>query len=214
MMTTSGRPARPFTIGIAWQGNPGNNVDRCAFVPARSLRPPRQRARSPSAQPAEGRRNRADRRGGRTISAWPNCSTRATAKKTRRDFLDTAAVMTQLDLVVTPDTSVAHLAGGLGVPVWLVLPYAAEWRWLIDRDDSPWYPSMRLFRQTALPGLGWGVCADGSGPDATPLIPMTSNVRAAGLRRRSGRRSRRPERRARADPGGKRLASHNRRPRA
>ena len=73
----------------------------------------------------------------------------ADCEEDTRDFLDTAAVMMQLDLVVTPDTSVAHLAGGLGVPVWLVLPFAAEWRWLVDRDDSPWYPSMRLFRQSA-----------------------------------------------------------------
>ena len=66
----------------------------------------------------------------------------------RRDFLDTAAVMSQLDLVVTPDTAVAHLAGSLGVRVWVALSAVSEWRWLIDRDDSPWYPSMRLFRQT------------------------------------------------------------------
>lgn len=62
-------------------------------------------------------------------------------------FVDTAAVMMNLDLVVTSDTSVAHLAGALGVPVWLVLPVASDWRWLLDRDDSPWYPTMRLFRQ-------------------------------------------------------------------
>src|SRR3954470_23356788 len=62
-------------------------------------------------------------------------------------FMDTAALMMNLDLVITSDTSVPHLAGGLGVPVWLALPYAADWRWLIDRDDSPWYPTMRIFRQ-------------------------------------------------------------------
>jgi ADP-heptose:LPS heptosyltransferase len=63
-------------------------------------------------------------------------------------FLDTAAVMKNLDLVVTCDTSIAHLAGALGVPVWVALRQAGEWRWLIDRADSPWYPSMRLFHQT------------------------------------------------------------------
>lgn len=62
-------------------------------------------------------------------------------------FMDTAAVMKNLDLIITVDTSVAHLAGGLGVPVWIVLPFPAEWRWLQNRNDSPWYPSMRLFRQ-------------------------------------------------------------------
>jgi ADP-heptose:LPS heptosyltransferase len=63
------------------------------------------------------------------------------------DFLDTAAVMKHLDLVVTPDTAVAHLAGGLGLRAWVALPFAAEWRWLADREDSPWYPTLRLFRQ-------------------------------------------------------------------
>ena len=55
--------------------------------------------------------------------------------------------MTQLDLVITSDTATAHLAGGLGVPVWVALPYSACWRWLQTRTDSPWYPTMRLFRQ-------------------------------------------------------------------
>ena len=62
-------------------------------------------------------------------------------------FMDTAAIMKSLDLVITIDTSIAHLAGGLGTPVWTLLPYSADWRWFRDRDDSPWYPTMRLFRQ-------------------------------------------------------------------
>ena len=61
--------------------------------------------------------------------------------------MDTAAVMRNLDLVITIDTAIAHLAGGLGVPVWVMLPHSADWRYHIDRSDSPWYPSMRLFRQ-------------------------------------------------------------------
>ncbi len=65
-------------------------------------------------------------------------------------FMDTAAIMKNLDLVITTDTVTAHLAGALGVPVWVVLPLAGEWRWLTDREDSPWYPSMRLFRQQRL----------------------------------------------------------------
>ena len=63
-------------------------------------------------------------------------------------FMDTAAVMKSLDLVITSDTAIAHLAGALGVPVWVGIPYVADWRWLADRDDSPWYPTMRLFRQS------------------------------------------------------------------
>jgi hypothetical protein len=63
------------------------------------------------------------------------------------DIADAAATIAGLDLVISVDTMVAHLAGALAVPTWLVLHYAADWRWLLDRDDSPWYPSMRLFRQ-------------------------------------------------------------------
>ena len=67
-----------------------------------------------------------------------------------RDFADTAALIANLDLVVSVDTSVAHLAGALGKPVWLLNRYNSDWRWLQGRDDSPWYPSMRIFRQRAL----------------------------------------------------------------
>ena len=62
-------------------------------------------------------------------------------------FADTAAVMTSCDLVITSDTSIAHLAGALGVKTWVVLKHVPEWRWMLNRDDSPWYPSIRLFRQ-------------------------------------------------------------------
>jgi hypothetical protein len=65
-------------------------------------------------------------------------------------FLDTAAVMMNLDLVITCDTAIGHLAGALGVPVWLALSAAPDWRWFKDREDTPWYPTMRLFRQTRL----------------------------------------------------------------
>jgi ADP-heptose:LPS heptosyltransferase len=62
-------------------------------------------------------------------------------------FMDTAAIMINLDLIITIDTSIAHLAGGLGVPVWVLLFHHADWRWMLDRTDSPWYPTMKLFRQ-------------------------------------------------------------------
>jgi len=66
------------------------------------------------------------------------------------DFADTAALLAELDLLITVDTSVAHLAGALGCPTWLLLPFAPDYRWLLGRADSPWYPSLRLFRQPAL----------------------------------------------------------------
>jgi ADP-heptose:LPS heptosyltransferase len=63
------------------------------------------------------------------------------------DFADTATVVQSVDLVITVDTAMAHLAGALGRPVWTLLSVFPDWRWMLDRDDSPWYPTMRLFRQ-------------------------------------------------------------------
>jgi ADP-heptose:LPS heptosyltransferase len=63
------------------------------------------------------------------------------------DFTDTAALCELMDIVISVDTSVAHLAGTLGKRTWVLLPYSPDWRWLLDRDDSPWYPSVKLFRQ-------------------------------------------------------------------
>jgi ADP-heptose:LPS heptosyltransferase len=64
--------------------------------------------------------------------------------------MDTAAVMKNLDLVITCDTAIGHVAGSLGIPVWLGLSFVSDWRWLLDRPDTPWYPTMRLFRQKEL----------------------------------------------------------------
>jgi tetratricopeptide (TPR) repeat protein len=71
-----------------------------------------------------------------------------------RDFSDTAALIYLMDVVVCVDTAVAHLAGALGKRVWVLLPFVPDWRWLLDRDDSPWYPTMRLFRQLRLDDWG------------------------------------------------------------
>ncbi|MEL0111512.1 MAG: hypothetical protein VW835_07245, partial [Rickettsiales bacterium] len=64
-----------------------------------------------------------------------------------RDFADTAAILRQLDLLISVDTSVVHLAGAVGVPAWALIPFSPDWRWLYGRDDTPWYDSVRLFRQ-------------------------------------------------------------------
>ncbi len=80
-----------------------------------------------------------------------------------KDFADTAALIDLMDLVVTVDTSVAHLAGAMGKPVWILLPYNSDWRWLLDRDDSPWYPSTRLYRQQQMGD--WAPVIDQIGSD-------------------------------------------------
>ena len=80
-----------------------------------------------------------------------------------RDFADTAALIETLDLVVSVDTSVAHLAGALGKPVWVMLPYNPDWRWLLKRADSPWYPTARLFRQKS--SRDWAGVVDAIGAE-------------------------------------------------
>ncbi len=67
-----------------------------------------------------------------------------------QDFSDTAAILANLDLLITVDTSVAHLGGAMGIPTWILLPFVPDWRWLLDREDSPWYPTVRLFRQKSI----------------------------------------------------------------
>jgi hypothetical protein len=84
------------------------------------------------------------------------------------NFGETAAVIENLDLVITIDTAVGHLAGALGKPVWVMLPRAADWRWLLDRSDSPWYPTARLFRQHR-PGAWDDVVADVAGALASQV---------------------------------------------
>ena len=68
----------------------------------------------------------------------------------QKDFADTAAIVANLDLVISIDTSVAHLAGAMGKPLWVILSRSSDWRWLLEREDSPWYPTARLFRQSTL----------------------------------------------------------------
>ncbi len=83
------------------------------------------------------------------VHRWPLTDLAGQLEERAGAFMDTAAVMKNLDLVVTVDTAIAHLAGALAVPVYVALASVADWRWLVDREDSPWYPTMRLFRQHA-----------------------------------------------------------------
>ncbi len=135
-------PRDGLRVGIAWQGSPDHKNDR-----NRSFRL-KQFSRIAclpdvhliSLQKGPG----ADQ----LVGLSPDVAVRALGPDyDNGDFFDTAAVVAGLDLVISADTSVAHLAGALGRPVWVALPAAPDWRWLIDREDSPWYPTMRLFRQ-------------------------------------------------------------------
>jgi ADP-heptose:LPS heptosyltransferase len=85
-----------------------------------------------------------------------------------RVFSDTPPLLALMDLVITVDTTVAHLAGAMGKPVWILLPYNPDWRWLLDRDDSPWYPSARLFRQQEFGS--WAGVIDQVGNELRSLI--------------------------------------------
>jgi ADP-heptose:LPS heptosyltransferase len=87
-------------------------------------------------------------------------------------FLDSAAVMAHLDLIITCDTALAHLAGALGRPTWIAIKRVPDWRWLLDRADCPWYPSVRLFRQTQRGD--WGAVFDTMQAELASLAGTTS----------------------------------------
>jgi Tfp pilus assembly protein PilF len=139
-------PTKPFRIGIVWQGNPGHRLDRWRSFPLAQFAPLAEvpGVRLISLQTDDGLDQIASEAGRLRLPIVELSGRRG------RDFTETAAIMTQLDLVIAPDTAVAHLAGALGVPVWVAISSVGDWRWLVDRDDSPWYPTMRLFRQTTL----------------------------------------------------------------
>jgi tetratricopeptide (TPR) repeat protein len=133
-------PRRRLRVGLIWSGRPTHTNDRNRSMPLQMLSRildvdaafiSLQKDTRPSDQAGLEQTDIVD----------------LTSQLT--DFAETAALVSCLDLVISVDTSVVHLAGALGRPVWTLLPYAPDWRWLLDRDDSPWYPTMRLFRQTA-----------------------------------------------------------------
>lgn len=133
--------ATGYKIGIAWQGNPASLAEFGRSVPLRQFLP---LASIPSVRLISLQKHH----GVEQLAALPEARIETPELDAGgQAFVDTAALMQSLDLVITSDTSVAHLAGALGRPVWVALKHMPDWRWLIDRNDSPWYPTMRLFRQ-------------------------------------------------------------------
>jgi tetratricopeptide (TPR) repeat protein len=133
-------PAATPRVGLVWSGDARHHNDRNRSMPFEMLAPliatPGIRFVSLQKEARES-----------DLLALRRCDSVIDLAAQLEDFADTAAAISLLDLVITVDTSVAHLAGSLGTPVWILLPVTVDWRWLIDREDSPWYPTARLFRQ-------------------------------------------------------------------
>jgi tetratricopeptide (TPR) repeat protein len=136
-------------IGLVWSGNPDHRYDRNRSIPLKDFAPI---LRSPGCSFVS---LQVDDRNDEISGVDTPVSDYSSELKT---FSDTAALIANLDLIISVDTSVVHLAGALGRPVWVLLPQMPDWRWLLDREDSPWYPSARLFRQQG--GEGWGEVID------------------------------------------------------
>ncbi len=134
----------PFTVGLVWAGRPEHRFDHRRSIPLQTFAPIFQSfATSSSKKIAFFSLQFGDASKQLQIANFPITDLTADI----HDFTDTAAAVCALDLVLTVDTSIAHLAGALGRPVWTLLPFAPDFRWLLDRTDSQWYPTMRLFRQ-------------------------------------------------------------------
>jgi len=136
-----------FKVGIGWQGNPKYAADRLRSIPLRYFAPLPSvpGVRLFSLQKGAGTEQIAE-----VAAVCPVVEFGPEFDTEHGTFMDSAAVIRNLDLVITSDTAVAHLAGALGVPVWVALGYSCDWRWMDEREDSPWYPTMRLFRQARL----------------------------------------------------------------
>jgi tetratricopeptide (TPR) repeat protein len=157
-----------FKVGIVWQGNPHHKWDRWRSVPLAAFE---SLARVPGVRLFSLQHGRGAEQltglesllqlaeagtptppaGADVPAAAPRCRFPVTAlAAASNDFAETAAAAVNMDLIVTVDTATAHLAGALGVPVWVLVHRMADWRWLFGREESPWYPTMRLFRQRRL----------------------------------------------------------------
>ena len=140
----------PFRVGIAWQGDPTNPAQRHRsmaldhFAPLAQV-PGVQLLSLQKGPGTEQLQNFGQRTGEIKFPLAHDFG--CNLDNTSGAFMDTAAIMMNLDLMISSDTAVAHLAGALGIPVWLAIPFVPDWRWLLQREDTPWYPTMRLFRQ-------------------------------------------------------------------
>jgi hypothetical protein len=128
-------------VGLAWSGHPGSTKDYDRSIPFAQLAPLLE---VPGVRFVSLQKDvRAS-----DANAFRECRKVIEFGRELKDFADTSAVISQLDLVITVDTAVAHLAGAMGKPVWVLLPCVPDFRWLLDRDHSPWYPNIRLFRKS------------------------------------------------------------------
>jgi hypothetical protein len=134
-------PVKGLKVGLVWAGNPEHLNDRrrsfgfAAFEPFLTINGIHFVSLQAGARAADLHNSKA------IDTPLEDLSSSLT------DFAETAAAVAALDLVISVDTAVAHLAGAMGKPIWLLLPWVSDWRWMLNRDDSPWYPTMRLFRQ-------------------------------------------------------------------
>jgi hypothetical protein len=162
-----------FKIGINWQGNPQYKGDRSRSIALDRFGPLADLpgARLVALQKGVGAEQLADWAKRPVVTdLGPRLDEETGA------FMDTAAVLMNLDLFITSDTAIAHLAGALGVPTWLALPWSADWRWLELRNDSPWYPTMRLFRQSE-PG-DWDTVFERMALELKPVLTAPRRGRA------------------------------------
>jgi len=164
--SSGGSRSRAKRIGLVWSGSPHAALDRFRSIPLHRLR-------TWFAQPGvtwyslqKGPREQESQ-------AFEEEFDMHTLGPAIEDFTDTLAILHALDLVITVDTSVAHLAGAAGLPVWVLVPPYCEWRWMTDRTGSPWYPSMRLFRQQQ-PG-GWTTVIDEVRHAVQAWLPASSS---------------------------------------
>jgi hypothetical protein len=159
-------------VGIAWAGRPEHGNDRNRSLSLAQLAP---LAAHPGVSLVSLQKGAATAEIGSVFWRTPVFN----AGPVFKTFYETAAAISCLDLVITVDTAIAHLAGALGKPCWVMLPYAPDWRWLQERLDSPWYPSVRLFRQAAS-GEWQPVIAEVAKALGDSLPPRAPTMLAAG----------------------------------